>query len=154
MKADSMVTSDFESAHAFPVKPVIIGFKRFKSQTYIFYHPNLRKQICWDQKWMLSFGPPTHFRFKPEIIGFIPLVGEPNLCSVFKSSYIDSFRFRKKMGWSKNKNSSMLGLLKVYNRQFPVETGSQWAGRKITFIFQFIRFVYVGMGHKRFMFGF
>ena len=73
MKADSMVTSDFESAHAFPVKPEIIGFKRFKNQTYIFYHPHLCKQICWVQKWMLFFGPPTHFRFKPEIIGFIPL---------------------------------------------------------------------------------
>ena len=29
LTVDSMVMSDFESAHAFPVKPEIVGFRRF-----------------------------------------------------------------------------------------------------------------------------
>ena len=91
LTADSMVMSDFKSAHAFPVKPEIVGFRRFKSQSEIFSYPYLPKQTCLVQKWMWFFGPPTHFRFKPEIIGFIP---SKALRWIFFDLYL-----RKRTGW-------------------------------------------------------
>ena len=66
MMVDTMMTSDFEFDHAFPVKTEIVGFIPFEGQKLIFFDQNLEIRIHRVQKWMLFFRPPTHFRLISE----------------------------------------------------------------------------------------
>ena len=58
--ADSMVTSDFESAHAFPVKPEIVGFRPLKDHNQYFLGPNLRNRTL-ISKMIMPLGPAHVF---------------------------------------------------------------------------------------------
>ena len=89
--ANSMVTSDFESAHAFPVKPEIVGFSPLKGPTWIFLtltyvsEPTEFKNDCF------VLARPRTSGLNPEIIGFISFKGQ-------KWFFFDS-NLRKKIHW-------------------------------------------------------
>lgn len=71
LEAQKTITiSNFTSAHAFPVKPEIIGFKPKEGKYQVYFESNPRNQTHGVQKWDPFFSPPTHFRSKPAIIGF------------------------------------------------------------------------------------
>ena len=77
LEAQKTITiSNFTSAHAFPVKPEIIGFKPKEGKYQVYFESNPRNQTHGVQKWDPFFSPPTHFRSKPAIIGFLPIEGK------------------------------------------------------------------------------